>query len=359
MDDATALRSAAALIDAGQDAAALRHIGQVLGHDPANPLARLYEVMALEGVDVEKARTRAEALVARHPDWVEVWVQLTFILAHHATAAEAAAAASRTLQLDPDNVQVHLSMSDALFNAKEYQPSLDAVERALALGARLWQAEVRKGYCLFMLGHQLEGLEIVRKVVGEHPDEPEAVKALAALEADSGNHQRALELANRAAAEAMGQKGTAEMVRRIAIGSLNRVVLTWLGCGLALTVIWAQIWQVGAATGLGLGIAVAGLVPSILILAQVLTWPRLSRGQTRREVLTTICHDTGMAVLMGSGLVLYAQPLCSEVLLRLGHRVDTPTAIGMGVLSVALTIALTFSCAPRRSRNRRSSVGRR
>lgn len=349
MDDTTALRSAAALIDAGQDAAALRHIGQVLGHDPANPLARLYEVMALEGVDAEKARTRAEALVAGHPEWVEAWVQLTFILAHHATASEAAAAASRTLQLDPDNIQVHLSMSDALFNAHEYQPSLDAVERALALGVRLWQAQVRKGYCLFMLGHQAEGLEIVRRVVGEHPDEPEAVKALAALEADSGNHQRALELANRAAAEAMGQKGTAEMVRRILIGSLNRVVLTWLGCGLALSIVWTRVWHLGASVGPGLGIAGALLVPGVLIGGQVLGWPRLSRGQTRRTVLTTVCHDAGMAVLMGTGLVLYAEPLVTMILRHLGHPVDAPVAIGMGVLGVTLTIALTFSWLTRRS----------
>jgi tetratricopeptide (TPR) repeat protein len=354
MDDATALRSAAALIDAGQDAAALRHIGQVLGHDPANPLARLYEVMALEGVDAEKARTRAEALVAGHPEWAEAWVQLTFILAHHATASEAAAAASRTLQLDPDNVQVHLSMSDALFNAHEYQPSLDAVERALALGVRLWQAQVRKGYCLFMLGHQAEGLEIVRRVVGEHPDEPEAVKALAALEADSGNHQRALELANRAAAEAMGQKGTAEMVRRILISSLNRVVLTWLGCGLVLSIIWARTWQLGAAAGAGLGVAVAGLLPGVLIGGQVLAWPRLSRGQTRRKVVGTVCHDAGMAVLMGTGVVLYAQPLVTTILRRLGHRVDTPTAIAAGVVVVALAISLAFSWLTGRSGNRRS-----
>lgn len=333
MDDDAALGTAAQLIDLGQDANALRYIGPVLAHDPDNPLARLYEVMALEGVDADRARLRGQALVADHPDWAEAWVQLTFVLAHHATPAEAATAAGRTLQLDPDNIQVHLSMSDCLFNAEQYQASLEAVDRALRLGTQLWQAQVRRGYCLFMLGRRVEGLQIVRRVVGEHPDEPEAVKALAALEADSGNHQRALDLANRAANEAMGQKGTAEVAHRILLGSLNLVILTWLGAGLGLSIIWGQILRSGPSWA-----PIGVVLPVILVAVQVLAWPRLSRGQTRRKVVSILRGDSGVLLVMGWGLLFYCQTIYSTVRWLFDHQYHNPLPMLVLVAMVGLIV---------------------
>ncbi|AZZ38483.1 hypothetical protein C0Z10_00490 [Acidipropionibacterium jensenii] len=336
MDDATALSTAARLIDAGQDAAALGYVGPVLAHDPGHPLARLYEVMALEGVDPERARDRAESLASDHPDWAEAWTQLTFILAHHDTPARAAAAAGRALQLDPQNPQVHLSMSDALVRIDNYQESLDAVDRALAMGVQSWRAQLRRGHCLFMLGRRAEGIEIVSRVVGEHPSEPEAVKMLAALEADVGHHERALRLANEAATEAMGQKGTAEMARRILVGSLNRVVLTWLGSGLGLSVLWGQIWHLAP----GHNLVVAALSTGAVMCAQVLVWPGLSRGQTRRTVIRTIWRDRTTAVLMGLALFLYAQPLYSAIRWQFDQRYHNSTPV---LVIIALAIGAAGS----------------
>ena len=202
-----------ALIDAGRPDAALALLAEDGGaRDPASQVlsARALRASGLQ----DAARSRLEALVARHPRRADAWNELG--LARHADgdAAGAADALERATSLESDNAAYWNNYGFALVTAGRYAEAQAALDRALDLDGHSARVRVNLGYALAAQGRTSEALQLF-----ESTDDPaEARYKLGVGRELGGDLSGAADAWNEALARAPDHARAAAALARIAGG---------------------------------------------------------------------------------------------------------------------------------------------
>jgi tetratricopeptide (TPR) repeat protein len=117
----------------------------ILGNTPA--LLQRIDAFAQQG-DTESAILLTERIVEDDPDDHELWARLGYYYHHLGRYDEAAGAARRVLEIQPDFVRAYVVLADCNLSQRRYEEALSEAERALEIDDSVSQAHIAKGRAL-------------------------------------------------------------------------------------------------------------------------------------------------------------------------------------------------------------------
>jgi len=133
-------------------------------------LGRTYVVTG----DVEMASALIERAIELDPESVEPRFQLAGILVRQGEYDLAIEQYRVCIELDPELPTVHYNLGALLRRLGLFDESIDRLERTLELAPRDLAAQIELGFSYAAAGRERAALEILRLVVEQHPDSPEA-----------------------------------------------------------------------------------------------------------------------------------------------------------------------------------------
>jgi adenylate cyclase len=152
--------------------------------------------MFRHAIELDPNYAQAHAGLADILTWLIQWRYVTT----EDALPEAAAAARRALELAPDLAEAHVAMGNILSLQGDNDAAVASFERAVALNPNLPEAYHYFGRHCFAQGDYVRAAELLEAAYHLRPDEY-SVLAIAVMAVDqSGEHERALELARQALA---------------------------------------------------------------------------------------------------------------------------------------------------------------
>jgi len=170
---------AAALVDAGDYAEALKHSEHALKLQPRFVAATFNRGMALVGLgDLEAAVHAFEVTVQLDGGYVDARFQLARVYQDSGRDKKAEVAYRKVISIDPGHCESHCNLGNILRAAGHLGDALMCYDMALALMPDLAEIHSNKGVALQELGRRDEAIACYRRAIDLDPDDAEAHRNL-------------------------------------------------------------------------------------------------------------------------------------------------------------------------------------
>ena len=181
---------AAALIDAGAYAEALKFVEHALKLQPRFVAATFNKGMALTGLgDLEAAASAFEEAVQLDGGYVEAWFQLARVYHDCGRIKEAEAAYRKVISIDPGHFETHCNLGNILRAAGHLNDALMYYDKALALIPDLPEVLSNKGVALQELGRRDEAISCYRRAINLDSNDAEAHRNLSMALLQGGDYE--------------------------------------------------------------------------------------------------------------------------------------------------------------------------
>lgn len=146
-------------------------------------------------LDEKRAEAQAlcEEMLRQRPDFLRGYVVLAKIAMEQEDFATAVFALRRALELEPDAVDLHYQLGNALASEGDLDAAIRHFEHTLELDARHAKAHTALGRALYLKGRLDEAIDHFRQAVDCRPDLPEAHNDLGNALAANGKLDQAME----------------------------------------------------------------------------------------------------------------------------------------------------------------------
>ena len=127
-------------------------------------------------------------MIAKHPEDAYLWMLLAIASSELDEKAEAAAAAEKAVQLEPDNPHIRRVLGTVLFRAGAYKRALEEAKYALRLDYDNVETYVLKARALAALHRRAEAIKPLDGALVLDPHHEAAQRLRAVLRADGPHH---------------------------------------------------------------------------------------------------------------------------------------------------------------------------